>query len=121
MAFDDKQHELHPETGFMVDKETGHHVGMVPPPSAKSTLDPDFPKWVTPHEEHIVRKTMGDGTPDHVSTPLFPDFHVDRVTKAVTVLVKDAEDEARALASPKEPKAAEAPEHDSPEPEHHPV
>lgn len=87
----------------------------------------DYPKWVKPHDSHIVRKKLdpihrglgssgghviasADG-PDHVSTPAFAQYHVDRLTGAVSVLVNDAEEEAKALAefvAPKNPDDAKA-------------
>lgn len=69
-------------------------------------MRPLFPKWVQPHESHIVRKEM-DGAPAHVSAPGFSEVHVNRIDGAVTVLVANEDEEARALAdaSPKEPVA----------------
>lgn len=52
----------------------------------------EYPKWIEPHASHL------DHANGHVSVPLFPEHHVDRDGK-VTVLVKDAEDEAKALAA----------------------
>lgn len=52
----------------------------------------EYPKYVEAHASHVVT------TGDHVSTPHFLDFHVGRDGK-VMVLVKDAEDEAKALAA----------------------
>lgn len=56
-----------------------------------NSKDEDFPKWVAPHASHVDR--IGD----HVSVPHFPEFHVDRKGN-LTVLVRDAEEESRALA-----------------------
>lgn len=53
----------------------------------------EFPKWVVPHDSHVVRQG------EHLSTPHFPDVHVGR-DSVVTVLVHDAEQEAFALADP---------------------
>ncbi len=68
-------------------------------PTPENLINPststEWPKWVVPHESHVVRK-KADGAPDHVSVTDFEDFHVDRVTGEVTVLVKDEEDERRA-------------------------
>jgi hypothetical protein len=55
--------------------------------------DHDYPKWITPHESHIERSHG-----DHMSAPLFPHFHVDRTTQAVTVMVMDEDEEAMAMA-----------------------
>jgi hypothetical protein len=52
----------------------------------------EFPKFVAPHESHVVK------TDDHVSVPMFSGHHVDR-EGLVTVLVHDAEEEAKALAA----------------------
>ena len=73
----------------------------------------EFPKWVVPHASHIVRQTAQPGesrpgtensllsagdAPDHISTPAWTEFSVNRVTGEVMVLVQDAEEEAKALA-----------------------
>lgn len=52
----------------------------------------EYPKFVDVHPSHVVR------TGDHVSVPNFSHHHVDR-DGAVTVWVKDAEEEAKALAA----------------------
>jgi len=57
----------------------------------------EWPKWVVPHASHIVRTTAANA-PDHVSTPAWTGCHVNRVDGVVTVLVADAEEEARAIA-----------------------
>lgn len=64
----------------------------------------EFPKWVKPDDSHIVRKEV-PGYPDAVSTPAWPQFHVSRDDGSVTVLVKDADEEACALAAAKPPEA----------------
>lgn len=98
MAFASKAHDIDPETGFQVDKSTGHLVGLMPKPHLPVKADAEWPKWIVPHASHIAHTRAGAAS-DHVSTPAFPDFHVNRVTGEVTVLVHDAEDEARALAA----------------------
>jgi hypothetical protein len=97
MAFDPEQHEIDPKTGYMVDKETGHPVGLVSNPPVAAPVDTVWPKWIKPHDGHLVRKG------DHVSTPHFPTFHVQRGTGEVTVLVKTEEEEAFALSDPLNP------------------
>lgn len=52
----------------------------------------EFPKWVRVHESHVVRE---DGRV--VTVPAFPGFHVNRVDGEVTVMVADAEEEAKAM------------------------
>ena len=59
----------------------------------------DWPRWVVPHANHVHRKNDGDG-PAHVSVPLFPVFHVNRVDGTVMVYCEDERDESRALADP---------------------
>lgn len=59
----------------------------------------EYPKWVLVHLSHVHTKLGGDGQ-EHFSVPAFPEFHVDRLTRLVSVLVHDAEDEAKALADP---------------------
>lgn len=60
----------------------------------------EYPKWVVPHDSHVVRHG------DHISTPHFADINVGR-DSVVTVLVHDAEQEELALSGP-------APAHDPP-------
>jgi hypothetical protein len=91
MAFDPENHEIDSRTGFMVHKDTGHPIGLVPPP-VHSPCDIEWPKWVKVHDSHILRKEIG-GAPDHVSVPAFPDFHVNRENGEVTVLVHDEDQE----------------------------
>src|ERR1700731_5195908 len=91
MAFDPENHEIDPRSGFMVHKDTGHPIGLVPPP-LHSPKDIEWPKWVKVHDSHILRKKV-DGAPDHVSVPAYPDYHVDRLTGDVSVLVHDEDQE----------------------------
>lgn len=101
MAFDPERHELDPITGFAIDKQTGARLGLDPLPHVSTHADPEYPKWVEAHESHLERKG------DVVSTPAFPHFHVNRVGGAVTVLVNDAEEEAKAtspVAAPEKPR-----------------
>ena len=73
----------------------------------------EYPKWVNPHESHLVRK----GT--HVTTPKFAVWNVNRLNGHVDVLVNDPYEEAFAkapisaeeLAAPVDP-VAEAIKHD---------
>ena len=109
MAFDHENHTIDPATGFQVDKTTGHKIGLENRPAEKVPYV-DFPKWIECHLGHIVRKRDGEG-PEHVSTPAFPECHVDRVTGKVTVLVKDEEEEKLALADPKHDEEKHAEEH----------
>lgn len=95
MAFDPENHEIDPQSGFMVHKETGHPIGLVPPP-LHSPRNIEWPKWVKVHEDHILRKQEGDA-PLHVSVPLFPEFHVNRQNGEVTVLVHDEDQEKLAV------------------------
>lgn len=106
MAFDPKVHDIDPATGFQVDKDTGHPTGLVGKPHLPVTEERDWPKWVVVHEGHVVRK-KGDGGPEHVSVPGFAEFHVNRVGGAVMVLVKDADEEHRAVTAPGDVAAAE--------------
>lgn len=52
----------------------------------------EYPKYVEVHASHV------DQTNGHISVPMFPEFHIDRSTNAVMVMVRDAEEEAKALA-----------------------
>ena len=96
MAFDAENHEIDPRSGFMVSKETGHPMGLVPPP-LRSPQNIEWPKWVKVHDSHIDRKKV-DGMPDYVSTPAYPDFHVNRANGEVMVLVHDEDQEKAATA-----------------------
>jgi hypothetical protein len=58
--------------------------------------DNSFPKWVGPHPNHIVRSGPYN---IHISTPEFPEFYIDRENN-VTVYVRDAAEEKKALADP---------------------
>lgn len=106
MAFDSKVHEFSPTSGFIVDKQTGHPVGLVANPTlgAIPNRGARYPTWVTPHDSYVVRY---EGKP--AVTPLLGDCHVDRNTGVVTVLVRDEDDEKRAMSeAPKEEDRAAA-------------
>ena len=83
MAFDAAQHTTDPQTGFAIDRDTGHLVWIEQAP-APVVRHFDYPKWVVPHESQVITKKV-DGYPDHVSTPGFSDYHVNRVNGEVTV------------------------------------
>lgn len=57
----------------------------------------EYPKHVQVHESHVERRASTDGSPDMVAVPAFPDFEVLR-DGMVMVLVRDADEEARATA-----------------------
>lgn len=57
-----------------------------------------YPRWVAVHESQVARKVAEDGSPIHVSVPNWPSFHVNRADGAVTVMVTNADEEARAQA-----------------------
>jgi len=102
MAIDYERHEIDPRTGFAVDKESGHIVGLMSAPPPRVAPEIKYPTWVVAHESQIVRRKV-EGSPDHVSTPGYTDFHVNRADGVVTVLVKDEEDEKRATSEYKAP------------------
>lgn len=99
MAFDPEVHTLD-AAGFQVDKVTGAKAGIDQAPLAapSAVVGAEYPKWVKVHTSHIVKSHA-----EHVSTPAFPTFHIDRVTKDVFVQVADAEEEAKALADAAKP------------------
>lgn len=103
-AFNPDIHDIDPKTGFQIDKETGVMSGLVAKPHAPVSAERDWPAWVPVHESHVVRVQVGDA-PAHISTPDYVDFHVNRVTGEVTVLVNNEEEERRAT-SGKEPSPA---------------
>lgn len=97
MALTKDNHVIDPHTGFAVDPNSGHPVGLVAKPHGRIDLSDEYPKWVEPHASHIVRKEM-PGAPDHVSVKRFADWHINRETGALTVLVKNDAEEKLALA-----------------------
>lgn len=74
-------------------------------PSQKAA---EWPKWVVPHESHLVRKA-DEGGPAHISSPSLGECHVNRVTGEVTVWVDDEAAEKFAV--------SELPKAEEPEPE----
>lgn len=94
---DQDNHIIDPVTGFAKHAETGHLIGIEQAPAARVHRDIEWPKWIVPHESHIIRKKV-DGAPDAVSTPAWSQCHVNRVDGAVTVLVAN-EDEEKAATS----------------------
>lgn len=107
MTVNAEHHDIDNASGFAVHKEGGGLVGVeqaVWPPAKEVT---DYPKWVTPHDSHVVK--LGDA----VSTPLF-EHHVAR-DGGITVLVVDAEHEKIALSPKDAPAADEAPASDEPQ------
>jgi hypothetical protein len=52
----------------------------------------EFPKWVKVHDSHKVQDGYGN-----FSVPDFHGSYFDRVTKEMTVLVHDHDEEAKAL------------------------
>lgn len=59
----------------------------------------EFPKYVEVHESHVVKQVAPHGdAPPHISIKGFAGHHVDRDGK-VTVLVHDADEEAKAMAA----------------------
>jgi hypothetical protein len=72
-------------------------LGIRPAPHPKHEHEgADYPKWVKPHDSHIVVGATGA-----ISVPGFSEFHLDRMNNSVTVLVEDAKTEKRALAQAK--------------------
>lgn len=112
MTIDPNQHVIDIHTGFAKDKDTGHIVGLEQKPHV-SPQGVEWPKWVKPHESHIFVKKV-EGFPDHVSTPQFEQCSVNRANGEVTVLVKDEDEESKALAALVEPEKAEPQEPETP-------
>ena len=100
MAFDAENHEIDPATGFAVHKDDGHVIGLEQAPPAKPFGNPEWPKWVKVSDSQIVRQKR-DGAPDHVSVPGWPNYHVDRTSGDVTVLVDNEDDEKIATSEAK--------------------
>jgi hypothetical protein len=101
MAFDHENHYLD-EKGFARHKETGHLIGIeAAPPKKHPDEGGEYPKWVVAHTGHIQRGLRGG-----VSTPEFGEHHAAR-DGTVSVLVRDEEDELRAISDPKASKSDE--------------
>lgn len=96
MAFDPAIHEIHPETGFMVHKNTGHLVGIEQVPVVSEPAE--YPKWVEVHGSHLNGGIAQD----------FAETSRDRGGVA-RVLVYDADEEAKALAEKPVDKPVEEP------------
>jgi hypothetical protein len=92
MAFDPKLHAIDPVTGLIVHKDDGRVVGLVSPESLPPADYQEFPKYVYPHASHIVYEPRNGKL--HVENF---EYHLDR-HNVVSVLVHDAEEEAKALA-----------------------
>src|SRR5674476_898112 len=98
--FDQENHTIDPQTGFVIHKDDGHLIGIEQEP-ASVVRGVAWPKWVVPHDSQVQRKKT-EGAPDHVSTPGFTDYHVNRVTGEVTVLVANEDEEKVATGEYKE-------------------
>lgn len=83
--------------------------GLVQAEPQPTSTDTEWPKWVVPHESHIVTDAHGHQVPQG-----FDDSHWDRVSRKFSVLVKNKEEEDRALAS-------KFPEETPPEPVYEPA
>jgi hypothetical protein len=90
MAFDPALHTIDPATGFMIDRRLGHRVGLEQAPVFSEATE--YPKWVDVHPSHL------DGG---VAQEFGQTFR--NRDGAYTVLVKNAEDEARAKAEAEHP------------------
>lgn len=97
MSFNHDEHYLD-EKGFQRHKETHHLIGIEGAPPAKHPDEgSEFPKWVVPHHHHVHQRG------EHISTPHFPQFHINRNGGEVTVLVHTPEEEKHALSDPHAP------------------
>ena len=96
--FDPNQHEIHPQTGFIVDKDTGHRVGLDAAPVPASPPGLEWPRMVVVHDSHVVR-TKVEGQPDIIAVPGWPDYHVNRTDGAVMVIANNEEEAQRAAAA----------------------
>ena len=101
--YDQENHTIDPDTGFVIHKDDGHLIGIEQVP-ARAVRGVEWPKWVKPHDSQIQRKKT-EGFPDHVSTPGFANYHVNRVNGEVTVLVADEDEEKVAAGEYKETEA----------------
>jgi hypothetical protein len=88
MAFDSKVHTLD-QSGFMVDKETGHKVGLENKP--RLAVAGEWPKWVKLHESQVERREDAPPFSKHWAKVFF-----NRANGEVTVLVENEEEADRA-------------------------
>lgn len=85
-------------------------LGLTPAEPAKHKNDgAKYPKWVVVHPSHLAEDATGT-----ISVPGFGEFHKNRATGEVEVLVQDSAEEAKAkavkpLPPPDEPPAPAAP------------
>lgn len=100
MAIDPEKHIIDPVTGFAVHKDSGHRIGLDNVPDAPAAKHVEYPKWVEPHDSHIVRTEHKDGVT--ISTPDWAQHHVAR-DGVITVFVID-EDEEDLASSPRKAK-----------------
>jgi hypothetical protein len=102
MAYDKDLHEVNPNTGFLVHKDTGHMIGIEEAPVRVAEPNQEWPQWVTPHESHVVRRVdPNDKDADPTKAPVtvvqgFRDWHVNRNDGSVSVLVDNEDDAKRA-------------------------
>lgn len=112
MAYDADNHEHDPVTGFLRHRQTGHLVGIEQAPAPVADVPTDYPKWVEPHVSHIARQGEHIAVPGH-------EWHIERGTNKVTVLVGDDEAE-RFVTTEKPARRDDDVEHpvDGPAPDH---
>jgi hypothetical protein len=94
MAYNSAEHRIDPKSGFIVDKKSGHPIGLVADPKLGQipNAGADYPSWVRAHDSWIVRL---EGRPP--VTPMLGHCHVDRNTGEVTVMVADEDAAKRAM------------------------
>ena len=95
MAFDHEKHALD-QQGWQIDKKTGRRIGLDPAPHPSTDCDPEYPKWIVPHDSHFIRVRV-DGVADRIEAPGWEHVHVAR-DGVVTIMVADADREKLALA-----------------------
>lgn len=94
MAFDAENHVIDSKTGFMLDKNSGHRVGIDPAPhKGPEVVDPNWPKWVKLHESQIERREGGPPFSKHWDGKKTA---YNRVTGELAVLVENEDEEKQA-------------------------
>ena len=98
MTYDPAKDRIDAKTGFALDRRTGQPIGMLPLAIRKAKDDGSpYPKWVPVHSSHLLHGVKVNGVERAgLSVVDFTQFHLDRVTKVMSVTVNDEAEEERA-------------------------
>ena len=99
MAFEKDRHTFDTKTGYMMDKVTGQIAGQHEEAVKKmDDVGNEYPKWVSPHPSWVTTEH------GNVVVPAWPEFYVDRVSKAPFVLVHDEVEEQKVVGGKDQPR-----------------